>query len=334
MSADSDSLVLSKREPDDGYSYNRSSHPSQETVEWQLCKLYNVPYDEPRGGCCLSSSGMNAISNTLQALLNTGEYGMIAYGSELYCDTPRTIDFWAKQYRVQTRAIPVQSSAEMLATMEQLKGQAIILLVEACSNPSGHVFDFGLLPKLRQTCRRLTVVVDNTWLTSIICNPLDLGADIVVTSLTKYYSAGSCIAGAILTRNARFAKDILQLVHQTGMHVSPHHCDLILQALPTLEERVRKASDVTVQLLLDSPPCMQQISHPFLPNHPSHALAQRYFTKGVYPSVLQSRRALIFGVKMHCAPVKTCSKNYPSVGGKLSHLVRASMHRQFFCSRL
>jgi len=148
--------------------------------------------------------------------------------------------------------------------------------------------------------KRLILIVDNTWLSSAIFNPFEWGADIIVNSLTKYYSGSSCIAGAILINNQRlrnrFSEKLVRFNKLAGLHVSVPYCEMILQQLPSLEQRLSVSWMKTKRLFeLASEKALQHIRHPFLPNHPSHDLAQLFWKK--HPSLLSPP---IFAFEMNC----------------------------------
>lgn len=123
--------------------------------------------------------------------------------------------------------------------------------------------------------KNLFVVVDNTWLSHIILNPFDYGADIVVTSLTKYYSAGKCIAGAIMARCGIY----LDIVN----HVSPINCQIVLDNIPTMNDRICKSSKITLDVIRSINNI--KIYHPAIKDHPSYKKGTKFFKNGLYPSV-------------------------------------------------
>ena len=97
--------------------------------------------------------------------------------------------------------------------------------------------------------KQLYVIADNTWLSSAIFNPLYHNADIAVTSLTKYYSAGSCICGAILTRNNNLYDHMMVFIKRNGLHVSPLNCQLVSTQIVSLKDRIEKSSATTIKVV-------------------------------------------------------------------------------------
>lgn len=280
-------LVFSREEGKSvHFYYGRAWHTEASKLEEQLYELYHTCH------CVLATSGMNATTLVVQALAD--EHTHIWIGNELYSETPSQFQFWQRRMWYELTTFDVSDGSSLIHSMEGRTSRPAtdIVYVESCSNPSGHIFDFSLITALRRSSNRLIVVVDNTWLSAAICNPLDYGADVVVCSLTKYYSAGTCIAGAVLYRNNDFTNPLREVVKSSGLHVSPLVCSAVGTPLKSLKERVRRSSTTTVevaQALHDSKQ-VGQVWHPSLKDHPSYKLATQYFTstsKGIlYPSVL------------------------------------------------
>ena len=135
------------------------------------------------------------------------------------------------------------------------------------------------------------VIVDNTWLTEEILNPFDYGTDIVILSLTKYYSASTVIMGACLFAD----QHIYELCHIykciTGIHVSPNDASEIIAKLPEMRQRISSSSQLTLDTIaaLTSKTTLP-ISHPSLPSHISYDLANLFFKCNdsgmrLYPSI-------------------------------------------------
>jgi cystathionine beta-lyase/cystathionine gamma-synthase len=268
-------LVLSQK--GSRYEYNRSRSNSSEKLDKILTQRYNTQV------CILTPSGMSAIFSTLQALmLDFGKQTNIIYGSELYCDTPKVIRYLSN-YTIKIDVTKPKEIVKLFQT--KLKNKINILFIESCSNPDGYIFDFSILPKLRKNSFKFCCVVDNTWLTDVIFNPFNYGADIVVASLTKYYSGGNAIAGAILG-SLKNTENIYQYTIRAGLHVSPYNINIILEKIQTMEKRIKHSSHVTLKVIkklnkMDG----LEIHHPSMEEHPSHNLAVKYFKNNLYPSV-------------------------------------------------
>lgn len=234
-------------------------------------------------------SGMCAISVALQTILleNKATKINIIYGNELYCDTPRLLKYLSKIYMFSLYAIDVTNTDALMNLFQSdIKNDFNIFLLESCTNPNGDIFDFEQIKQLRKLSKKLCIIVDNTWLTHVIFNPFKYDADIVVTSLTKYYSAGQCIAGAIVSKKKLFSK-LFDFVRINGIHVSPIYCQMVYEAMQTITERMVYTSGITTKIIdFLSTNDKIIIKHPYI----KPIYANNFFTmidnKIIYPSVI------------------------------------------------
>ena len=279
------------------YFYNRATHRSYNKVCYQLTKKSNVG----KGGVVLTSSGMAAINLALTSFLIKNKWGHIniIYSDELYCDTPRLLKHMVKIYdKIDTFLIDVTDTSHIKSIFKELQGQTNILFIESCSNPTGKIIDFSIIPSLVELSKEMFFIVDNTWVTSTLFNPLEYGADLVVTSLTKYYSGGHCISGAVIGKG-QLMKDIYQHAKITGNHISLPYCEIISRQMPHMEQRIKKTSQMTLNIakFLENHPKVSNVTHPLLDSHPSCQLARLYFNN-LGPSVLTFH--LKFNTKRDC----------------------------------
>jgi len=197
----SDECVLQKNGDLDAPIYCRSTSAQVSALAEGLRLLHPGASD-----VFIAASGMAAISIAIQSVLHlAGEDDKrsinLLHGSELYCDTLPMLSYWTKILGVKANLfeLPVDSPKACEAIFKQVKNQVNIVFIESCSNPSQHLFDFSLLAELKKTSQKCIVIVDNTWLSHVIFNPFSIEqVDVVVYSLSKYYSGGTAIAGAIL----------------------------------------------------------------------------------------------------------------------------------------
>lgn len=240
------------------YRYNRSRSNQSEILREQLKTAYGV------NGCVIQPSGMSSIATTLHALILQHRNVVIWYGKELYTDTPTLVESLSQVYGTERVATAVydfklMTKAWATATIPQ------ILLVEAVSNPNGHVFDLEEWKTLRRIANKLAIlIVDNTWLTHVICNPFQIWQpNYVVVSLTKYYGAGQAIGGAILAQDNKSLHGMIAWTCTNGLHTSPHNCEIISGAIPSIEKRIRSSSQQTCNVLnkLSKNACVK-LEHP------------------------------------------------------------------------
>ncbi|EFC40661.1 PLP dependent aminotransferase domain-containing protein [Naegleria gruberi] len=273
---------------------------------------------------------MQSISATLHGIMMQNKFGPInlIYSNELYCDSPRLFNWLAKNYtNVNLVSVDVAYPQKIVALFqEKLLKQVNVLFIEACSNPNGKIFDFTILQKLGSLSKSLTTIVDNTWLTETIFNPFSVKqVDYVVSSMTKYYSAGTCIGGYVLARSKNSMKNISEWMIVNGNHVSPLHCELVHQHLSDIDTRIQSSSKLTKKIItehLSKHPKVLQINHPIISTHPTHALVAKYFSKVddevLVPSVFTFK---VKGTKSQILDVLTRVKiieHKTSFGSKLS----------------
>lgn len=270
---DNEYLVI---DPNNNY-YSRNDHTENRILRETLSKLYKSEY------VLLTTSGMHAISTILFSF-NKNNFNLI-YGNELFSATPKLFnDFQTTHENVKLYQIDVRNNEEILKLFDEtIKNQDNFLFIESCSNPNGYIFDFEMIEDLRKLSKSLYVVCDNTWLSNQIFNPMKY-CDVTVLSLTKYYSAGHAIAGACIFKNKEDYDRTYEINKMFGIHVSPHNLQIINENMKNQNERITNSSKLTLQII-EKYEKIIEITHPYLENHDSHFLAEKYFKNGLYPSV-------------------------------------------------
>ena len=277
--------------------YSRGYHSNLEALNTALTQCYEQTVTQSQSttlkvNTLVATSGMHAITIAIETAVSKFNGCNLIFGNELYCDSTSSL---TSRKDVNLFPVDVTDMDAICVLFEQLDGQNNILFIESCSNPSGHIFDFRMISEFRRLSKSLLVIVDNTWLTHVVLNPFEFDVDVVVASLTKYYSAGTIIAGVCLFHDKH--KDLF--AHACSMmrwiHISGYDCTLINHNLSTMNERLAHSSGLTVALLKElqslNEPKLIKLTHPFLENHPSHELAKIFFNttaEGVqlYPSCL------------------------------------------------
>ena len=259
--------------------YNRYFHQDQKNV----CQALESYYDYG-STAALFPSGMCAIDSLFQVLMIKNKWDgiNIVYGSELYCDTPRTIKYLSFNYiQANLHKINVMKDEDILKLFEKELNHkySTILFIESCSNPNGNVFNFKLLPRLKELATRLKVIVDNTWLTSVIFNPFRFEeVDFVVNSLTKYYGADrSGILGVVLARNKEMGEMILDYGKVKGLHVSPLYCAEAYRNILKVKERILRTSEITMNVAQYLSDKGYKVNYPKLKENPSNERYREFF---------------------------------------------------------
>jgi cystathionine beta-lyase/cystathionine gamma-synthase len=242
--------------------FNEESTPNEVAYE------SNVWYKLTEPVCHITSSGMNAISSIMEYFLRKDHdviYDVI-YANELYCDTPRLFNHMKREspgriYLSQFNVNDQDSLPDYVTRLKEnnkreaehlLPGFAqrhkTLIFFESCSNPHSVPFKFELIADIKDKHSDVIFICDNTWLTDALCNPFIYGVDIVVTSLTKYYSGGKAICGAILG-----PQDVIESIEThdriTGKHVSNYSCAIVLDMIRKVDKRISRSSQKTKDIL-------------------------------------------------------------------------------------
>lgn len=297
--------------------YGRSSSAASIKLSKLLVDRYRVKR------CIITPSGMSAIATIFHGLIATSKCTFnIIHFEELYTDTLRLLKHLEIIYSHKIIVNSFSNPDQIEKHIQENKQDLIIIFAETCSNPNGYVFPFDLLAKWKSLGKvTITTIMDNTWMSSASCNPFLYGIDYVVTSLTKYYSAGQAIAGAILGNHM----DSISEWHSVyGNHVSPHDIEIICNALGTLEKRISASSVKTLEIVKELEKRGMSVCHPGLLGHPCHKRAVGYFK--YMPSVFivnmdnvdRTKLCLLAGV--HSYEIKT------SFGGPMSRIDNWSVH--------
>ncbi|CAH6419720.1 Cys/Met metabolism PLP-dependent enzyme [uncultured virus] len=258
-----------------------------------LCKKLGDRY---KGTAYVVSSGMNAISTLFRVILdkcgfnNTDRPYHLVYSDELYCDLPRLFNYFHEVNGIILHPVHITETAKIQSLLTSLKNERVIFYFETCSNPHGMIFEFNTIKALKKENDELLVIIDNTWASSAILNPLDWDADFVISSLTKYYSNSKSLGGVVISRHPLIA-EVEKYIRFHGLHVSPYNCKIILDNIDTLDDRMSKAYSVMLELFehLSADSRFKDIVHPSFEHHSSHEQYQKYFNKGIGPSVFTMR---------------------------------------------
>ncbi len=248
-----------------GYDYIRSGNPTREVLEKALAEL--------EGGAqgLVFSSGMAALT-TLLLHFASGDHLLVS--EDLYGGTYRLLEQVFAKFDISTSYVDTTSaSAVQAAILPQTKA----LLVETPGNPLLGVSDIRTLADI---CRRdnLHFIVDNTFLTPVLQRPLELGADIVVHSATKYLGGHSDLcAGVLVARDEKLGERLYFLQNSVGAVLPPQDCWLLIRSLKTLPLRMARhsASALQVAKWLQRQPQVEKVYFPGLPEHSGYDLFQQ-----------------------------------------------------------
>ena len=247
------------------YDYSRSGNPTRDLLAEALSDL------EHGAGTVVTSSGMAAVALVLE-LVPAG--GSVLAAHDCYGGTWRLLDAWAKKGRFRVRFADLTDPAALAAGLAESPS---LVWVETPSNPLLRITDIRHVAQAAHAAGALCVV-DNTFLSPALQQPLTLGADVVVHSTTKYINGHSdVVGGAVIAREPEVAEKLKWWGNCLGLTGAPFDSWLTLRGLRTLSARLRVHQENAAALadLLDQHPAVTQVFYPGLASHPQHALAKR-----------------------------------------------------------
>jgi cystathionine gamma-synthase len=254
-----------------GHYYSRTSNPNRSSLERALAAL------EGGADSVAFASGSAA---TLAAFSLAAPGGRIVCSSDCYHGTAKQLRELLPKWGLTAEFVDTTDTA---AVARALESPAAMLWVETPSNPLLRVSDIAALAALAHR-RGVLFACDNTFASPILQRPLDLGADLVMHSTTKYLGGHSdVLGGALVVRESGEVRDRLRDFQGTGGGVpSPFDCWLVLRSLATLPLRVRAqaASAAAVAAFLAADRRVERVYYPGLATHPGHALASRQMHEG------------------------------------------------------
>ena len=254
---------------DKGFNYSRTNNPTRQRLETILAELEGVAY------AAVFASGLAAENAVLQAYLRPGDE--IVIPSDVYGGTYRILN---KVYQPIGVTVKQFDISNLEALEEAITPKTKLVWIETPTNPRLLVYDIVETARLAHAKGAL-VVVDNTFATPYFQQPFELGADMVVHSVTKYLGGHSdTIQGAALAKDPAIFEPIKFLQNATGAVPSPFDCWLTLRGLKTLELRMERHAEnaATIANALHGHPLVKQVYFPGLPAHPGHAIAKKQMT--------------------------------------------------------
>ena len=250
----------------EGYTYARTSNPTVTSFEKRLAAL------EGTEAAIGAASGMGAILMMIMGLLKAGDHVILSrsmFGS--------TLNLFGKEFGkfgVETTFVSQTDVDEWRAAV---RPNTRLLFAETPTNPLTEVCDIAALAEIAHGAGAL-LAVDNAFATPLLQRPVELGADIVMHSGTKYLDGqGRVMAGALCASQQLVTEKFAPIVRTAGMVLSPFNAWVVLKGMETLGVRVKAQCEnaLTVARWLEAQPQVDRVYYPGLPSHPQHALAMR-----------------------------------------------------------
>ena len=249
-----------------GYTYGRSGNPTVSSFEMRLAAM------EGSEAALATSSGMSAIMLMLFSLLKAGDH--VLYSQSMFGSTLKLIGSEFARFGVESTVV---SQTDLAAWRAAIRPNTKLLFAETPTNPLTEVCDIQALADLAHNAGAL-LAVDNCFATPALQRPMEMGADIVTHSGTKYLDGqGRVMAGALCASDALINGKCLPVMKNSGMVLSPFNAWVVLKGLETLDIRMRaqSARAHALALWLEQQPLVERVYYPGLPSHPQHALSMK-----------------------------------------------------------
>ena len=252
-----------------GYEYSRTDNPTRTALQTQLAALEGVG-DGDDGGCVATSSGLAATA-MIGYLLNPGDH--IVLPNDAYGGTFRLVASVLTEHGIEWTAGDLTSKEGIASAM---RPNTKLIWVETPTNPLLRIIDISAAADVAKANGAL-LVVDNTFATPYLQQPLSFGADMVVHSSTKYLGGHSdTVGGAIITADAELLERLRFLQNATGPIPGPFDSYLVLRGVKTLALRMERHNQNAAMIarFLDDDPRVANVWYPGLPNDSGHAIAR------------------------------------------------------------
>ena len=254
-----------------GFVYSRYANPTNRMFEERLALL------EGAEACRSTASGMSAVHLALMGLLKAGDH--LVSGRALFGSCRWIVTQWLPRFGVETTVI---DGRDVEAWRAAMRPNTRAVFLESPANPLLELVDLKAVADIAHGAGA-KVVVDNVFATPIFQKPLELGADVVVYSATKHIDGqGRVLGGAVLGPSELLDEAYRDVIRHTGPTLSAFNAWLMLKGLETLDLRVRRQAETSARLceLFASHPKVKRFYYPTHPSFPQHELAMRQMTGG------------------------------------------------------
>ena len=288
---------------DPGNIYSRLTNSTQDVLERRIAAL------EGGVGALAVASGAAAVTYSILNLARSGDH--IVSAKTIYGGTYDLLQHTLVPYGITTSFVDPSNTDNF---QKAIRAETKAIFIETFGNPNGNIIDVDAVAAIAHT-NKIPLIIDNTFATPFLFRPIEHGADIVVHSATKFIGGHGTTIGGIIVDSGRFdwkasgkfpqftepeasyhgivfadacgpaayiTRARATLLRDTGSTLSPVSCFIFLQGLETLSLRIERhvANALKVADFLSVHPKVAKVNHPSLPDHPDHALYQRYFPNG------------------------------------------------------
>ena len=251
-----------------GYIYSRLGNPSDTQVEEKVALL------EGAEAACSAASGMGAIASALWTLLHAGDH--VVASDTLYGCTFALLNHGLSRYGVDVSFVDI---TDLDAVKQAIKPNTRVVYLETPANPTLKISDIEGISKIAHASGDIKVVVDNTFCSPYIQQPLSLGADIVVHSATKYLNGHGDVIAGFVAGSQEYINNVrlFGIKDMTGSVLSPFDAFLIARGMKTLALRMEKHSANAMQVaeFREGHPAVEKVYYPGLKSFPQYELAKK-----------------------------------------------------------
>lgn len=248
-----------------GYEYSRTQNPTRHALEKNIAAIENGKF-----GACFGS-GLAAIDCVIK-MLNPGDE--VISTNDLYGGSYRIFKTIFEKYGIVFHFVDMQDSSNVETFVNS---KTKLIWVETPTNPMMNIIDIEAMSKIAK-CAGALLAVDNTFATPYLQNPLDLGADIVMHSVTKYLGGHSdVVMGALVTSHEHIAQEIYRIQNSSGAVTAPMDSFLVLRGIKTLHLRVQRHCENGEKIAhyLKNHPKIDKVYWPGFESHPNHEVAKK-----------------------------------------------------------
>jgi O-succinylhomoserine sulfhydrylase len=259
---------------EEGNVYSRFTNPTVSAFQDRLAAL------EGAEACIATASGMSAILSLVMALCSSGDHIVASNG--LFGATQQLLGTIMPRFGIQTSFVPQTDVAAWQAAM---RPETKLLFLETPSNPLTEIADIAALAAIAHA-RGVLLAVDNCFCTPILQRPLDLGADLVVHSATKFLDGQGRVLGGAVAGPRKLTDEVFRFLRTAGPTLSAFNAWVLLKGLETLQIRLTAQSAKALEMArwLEDHPQVTRVYYPGLPSHPQHSNSPASSRRAVAPS--------------------------------------------------